>query len=227
MSTEKILSEREKTHGDFEGVSELAQELKDAAYILGKNKLDGGQQIALDMIFLKIARIMWGDPNHADHWDDIAGYAMLGKGENESRMDKADRIINDALHQLGYPCRNCGEQKAQEGMEVIFPEASYYVCKACAPEVRSRTPGANEQDKNSTSSKMEHMERETRITAFHGCRKCNKYYKAEDMHQTRCLKDGCERYCAICIKCHKEECDETKKCNKCAQYDYEQQMRMR
>ena len=32
------------------------------------------------MILLKIARIICGDPTYADHWDDIAGYAMLGKG---------------------------------------------------------------------------------------------------------------------------------------------------
>ena len=29
------------------------------------------------MIVHKIARILAGDPNHADHWHDIAGYAIL------------------------------------------------------------------------------------------------------------------------------------------------------
>jgi len=36
---------------------------------------------AIHMICVKLARIVCGDPNHADHWDDIAGYARLGKGE--------------------------------------------------------------------------------------------------------------------------------------------------
>lgn len=35
------------------------------------------------MILAKIARIVSGDPNHADHWDDIAGYALLGKSAPE------------------------------------------------------------------------------------------------------------------------------------------------
>jgi hypothetical protein len=32
---------------------------------------------ALEMIAHKIGRILSGDPNHQDHWDDIAGYAKL------------------------------------------------------------------------------------------------------------------------------------------------------
>jgi hypothetical protein len=31
----------------------------------------------LEMIAHKIGRVLAGDPNHADHWDDIAGYARL------------------------------------------------------------------------------------------------------------------------------------------------------
>jgi hypothetical protein len=33
--------------------------------------------ILLEMIAHKIARILSGDPNHRDHWEDIAGYAEL------------------------------------------------------------------------------------------------------------------------------------------------------
>jgi hypothetical protein len=35
------------------------------------------QDEALSMIVMKISRILTGDPNHADHWADIAGYATL------------------------------------------------------------------------------------------------------------------------------------------------------
>jgi hypothetical protein len=35
------------------------------------------QREAIDMIMVKLSRILCGDPNHKDHWDDIAGYAML------------------------------------------------------------------------------------------------------------------------------------------------------
>jgi hypothetical protein len=43
----------------------------------GWSRLDHSQAEALDMIAHKIGRILAGDPNHADHWDDIAGYARL------------------------------------------------------------------------------------------------------------------------------------------------------
>ena len=35
------------------------------------------QHEALEHIATKIARILSGDPNHADHWNDIQGYARL------------------------------------------------------------------------------------------------------------------------------------------------------
>jgi len=44
--------------------------------------------LALEMISLKLARIICGDPNFADHWDDIAGYAELGKGKKHHVMTK-------------------------------------------------------------------------------------------------------------------------------------------
>jgi hypothetical protein len=39
--------------------------------------LAADQQEALDMICHKIGRIVNGDPNYADSWVDIAGYATL------------------------------------------------------------------------------------------------------------------------------------------------------
>lgn len=39
--------------------------------------LDPDQREALEMIAHKIARILNGDPNYADSWVDIAGYAKL------------------------------------------------------------------------------------------------------------------------------------------------------
>ena len=43
----------------------------------GIYELSPDQAEALDMIAHKIARILNGDPNHHDHWHDIAGYATL------------------------------------------------------------------------------------------------------------------------------------------------------
>lgn len=74
---EPILVEREKQHGDFARTALISQQLK--SYTRSCNQLGNKrQQEALDMICMKIARILAGDPMVKDHWDDVAGYAKLG-----------------------------------------------------------------------------------------------------------------------------------------------------
>lgn len=41
-------------------------------------------QESIDMILTKISRIVSGNPSEPDHWDDIAGYAFLGKGGHKT-----------------------------------------------------------------------------------------------------------------------------------------------
>jgi hypothetical protein len=76
----EILDERGKRYGTFVGHAEVSQQLKtvmgDALMQRGKD-LTYDQYEALDMIAHKIARIINGDPNYADSWIDIAGYAQL------------------------------------------------------------------------------------------------------------------------------------------------------
>lgn len=93
MKTEDILNEREKTHGDYSLVAKTYSELKKSVKREYAPWLSAQHMLALEMICLKMARIIHGDPNFADHWDDIAGYAMLGKGGNESRANP-DAAIN-------------------------------------------------------------------------------------------------------------------------------------
>lgn len=77
-ATDALLDERGKTHGDFAEHAAVTRAIKDAVCSLGNaDKLSDVQAEALDMIAHKIGRIMAGDPNHKDHWDDIAGYARL------------------------------------------------------------------------------------------------------------------------------------------------------
>lgn len=77
---ETMLSERKKTHGNFRGHARCTQRLKsvlrDELEIMGKT-LTMEQQEALDMIFHKIGRMVAGDANFIDHWDDLAGYSTL------------------------------------------------------------------------------------------------------------------------------------------------------
>lgn len=76
----EILEERGSRYGPFLTHAMITQMLKGAAntYLTQHNKtLMPDQQEALDMIFHKIGRILNGDPNYADSWVDIAGYAKL------------------------------------------------------------------------------------------------------------------------------------------------------
>ena len=77
MPVEELLTKRNATHGDFADNARVSQSLKYIVYFNAEQKLSSVQREALDMIFLKISRIVTGDPNFKDHWDDIAGYATL------------------------------------------------------------------------------------------------------------------------------------------------------
>lgn len=81
--TTEILEERGKRYGRFSDHAEISQAIK-LAMVLPTHggtmlwaKLDPDQKEALEMIAHKIGRILNGDPNYIDNWDDIAGYARL------------------------------------------------------------------------------------------------------------------------------------------------------
>lgn len=77
-TTEELLSEREKTHGDYAETARIIQRLKDVMHNAdGWARCSSMQRESLDMIANKIGRILAGHPNFDDHWDDIAGYAAL------------------------------------------------------------------------------------------------------------------------------------------------------
>ena len=80
MYETEILNERESTHGDYQDTANFAQELKtvirEALSEKGKI-LSSVQSESLDMICSKIARVISGDHNCKDTWEDIAGYAKL------------------------------------------------------------------------------------------------------------------------------------------------------
>lgn len=76
----ETLADRGSRYGDFMGHSEVTQDLKKCVmgHLASRAKtLAPDQQEALDMIFHKIGRIINGDPDYADSWHDIAGYAQL------------------------------------------------------------------------------------------------------------------------------------------------------
>ena len=84
QSVNTLLAERAKTHGDFSDHAKITQRLK---RVMSDTRPDGWLRLsaeqceALEMIAHKIGRILAGDPNVKDHWDDIAGYATLVAGK--------------------------------------------------------------------------------------------------------------------------------------------------
>ncbi len=77
QTVQQTIKERGEVYGDFELYAQIAQELKGIIHLYGKN-LDRHQLEALEMICVKIGRILSGDPNYDDSWKDITGYAILG-----------------------------------------------------------------------------------------------------------------------------------------------------
>ena len=76
----ETLTERGNRYGLFVGHAKVTQEIKRAMQIHahGRDLQMAPDQIeALEMIAHKIGRIVNGDPDYADSWVDIAGYAQL------------------------------------------------------------------------------------------------------------------------------------------------------
>lgn len=74
----EVLTERGTRYGKFKDHAVISQALKNVMQMQNNwSELDCDQTEALEMIAHKIARILNGDPNYADSWTDIAGYAKL------------------------------------------------------------------------------------------------------------------------------------------------------
>lgn len=84
-SPEILVTERGATHGDWNLQAFTAQQLKRPVREailqrkLGQIPISIQQTEAVEMILVKISRIICGDPYDPDHWNDIQGYAELGK----------------------------------------------------------------------------------------------------------------------------------------------------
>lgn len=73
-----ILTERGKRYGKFTGHAAVTQGLKSVMFNFRSDlELAADQREALEMIAHKIGRIINGDPDYADSWVDLAGYAQL------------------------------------------------------------------------------------------------------------------------------------------------------
>lgn len=76
-----LLQEREKTHGSFQSNANISQAIKQiyrgASYGYANKLGNMAHNEALDMIALKLSRILSGQANFKDHWRDLSGYSLL------------------------------------------------------------------------------------------------------------------------------------------------------
>ena len=76
----EILEERQSTHGTFEESATTVQRIKVIMRSTPNwDKLSNAQREALEMLQHKVGRILHGDPNHRDSWQDGQGYLKLGE----------------------------------------------------------------------------------------------------------------------------------------------------
>lgn len=98
-----LLGERQNTHGTYSEVSSICQAIKRTMrQSSGWDHLGNEQAEALEMIAMKIARILSGNSNFADHWEDIEGYARLVSNEiqRERIADMIEQSIRDTVRPI-------------------------------------------------------------------------------------------------------------------------------
>lgn len=121
MSIENTLAERGNRYGDFTDHARLCQDLKDVmtTFAVVQNTpnsvavhfpwgdLPATHKQALEVIADKIARILSGDPNYADNWHDIQGYAKLVE-------DRLPQPAGEAALPADTGCPHCGASELHQ-----------------------------------------------------------------------------------------------------------------
>lgn len=113
----QTLAERGSRYGDFTDHARICQNLKRTMCAeAGWDRLTDVQKQSLEVIADKVGRILSGDPNYADNWHDIQGYAKLAE----------DRLPSDFGQQNTIDCRSAerkgfNDPRTVEGVDVSFP----------------------------------------------------------------------------------------------------------
>lgn len=90
-----LLTTRHSTHGEYLDNSRNTQQtMRLWSKAPNWEKLTDDQKESLHMIGHKVSRILCGDPEEPDHWDDIAGYAKLSADRARRRRAEAPRKLD-------------------------------------------------------------------------------------------------------------------------------------
>ena len=94
-----LLGERQQTHGSYAEVSAICQSIKRSMrYGSGWEHLSDQQKESLEMMAMKMARILSGNANHPDHWEDIEGYARLVS--NELERERVADLMEESMRSM-------------------------------------------------------------------------------------------------------------------------------
>lgn len=87
-SAQQIIAGRSHENGDFTMTAEMSQNIKKSMHRSPNwEQMNNQTKESLDMIAMKMARIVEGNENKKDHWDDIIGYAKLITNRLENNTD--------------------------------------------------------------------------------------------------------------------------------------------
>ncbi len=126
VSTDAILKERGKTHGEITDNAQTTIELWQVME-KGKNwsRLSATQKHSLYMTQHKIARILAGDPDFIDHWEDPAGYltAVAQSNELQQRLSNLALITKDpVIFVNSFQMIDTGDNLRVAFTEAVVPE---------------------------------------------------------------------------------------------------------
>jgi hypothetical protein len=118
VNTEELLAERQKTHGEYAEHARCTQSiLRVLQAERGYPALSDMQKETLHMIAHKLGRIVTGNPDIADHYDDIAGYAKL----ISQRLEKPAVVMDIAtdMYAAAAVGWNCSREEAKKRIYAI------------------------------------------------------------------------------------------------------------
>lgn len=85
-SINEILAERGKNYGKFPEHAKISQALKTVLHSAPKwNELNATKKEALEMVMHKVARVLNGDSDYLDNYNDMIGYTQLMINEIEDK----------------------------------------------------------------------------------------------------------------------------------------------
>lgn len=136
----QTLAERGSRYGDFTDHARICQNLKRTMCAeAGWDRLTDVQKQSLEVIADKVGRILSGDPNYADNWHDIQGYAKLAEDRlppefgqqntidcrteaerGASQLDEIGRMLADGARRAAGGAV-CNDPRTVVGLDVSFP----------------------------------------------------------------------------------------------------------